>query len=198
MGICCVTQGAQASTLWQPRGVGRGWRWEGWFRMEGICVYPWLFRLVCGRSGHNIVKQLSSSKKKILRESHIIFEEILKCMWNYKKKTHIYIKNRQFMAPPSRTNDCYHFVIYTWKCCLSLRNSTLQMKIITPLRTIPSLHSPFYLSKETTIMSFCVYSPSLFCILLRVHMCVHISQNDIQYYFTCFVYISDIILYMPF
>ena len=36
MGICCVTQGAQLSALWQPRGLGWGGRWERGFRAEGI------------------------------------------------------------------------------------------------------------------------------------------------------------------
>ena len=37
VGICCVTQGAQPSALWQPRGVGAGGR-----EAQGggdICIY---------------------------------------------------------------------------------------------------------------------------------------------------------------
>ena len=44
---------------------GGGLRWEmgGRLKTEGKCVYLWLIQ-VDGRNQHNIVKQLSSSKKK--------------------------------------------------------------------------------------------------------------------------------------
>ena len=29
MGICCMAQETQTGALYQPRGVGWGWRWEG-------------------------------------------------------------------------------------------------------------------------------------------------------------------------
>ena len=29
MGICCMSQGTQTGALYQPRGLGRGGRWEG-------------------------------------------------------------------------------------------------------------------------------------------------------------------------
>ena len=44
---------------WQPRGVGRGGRWEGGSRLRGhMYTYGWLM-LLYGRNQHNIVKQLS-------------------------------------------------------------------------------------------------------------------------------------------
>ena len=112
-------------------------------------------------------------------------------MWNYQKKKKIYIYiyiyiNRQFMPPPSRTNNYYHFVIYTWKCCFSLRNSTLQMKIITPLRTIPSLHSAFYLSKETTIMSLCIFFQPILYTFTCSHVCAYIPEwHTVLFYTLC-------------
>ena len=68
MGICYVTQVAQPSALWQPRGVG----WDGrWVVVEGgisggrghMYSCDW-FTLIYGRNHHNVVKQLSSIKNK--------------------------------------------------------------------------------------------------------------------------------------
>ena len=39
VGICCVTQGAQPSALWQPRGVGWGWKVGRRFKREGTYAY---------------------------------------------------------------------------------------------------------------------------------------------------------------
>ena len=36
MGSCCITQGAQHSTLWQCRGLG--WVW-GWGEGRDICLF---------------------------------------------------------------------------------------------------------------------------------------------------------------
>ena len=38
MGICCMFQGTQTGTLYQPRGVGRGGKWEGGSRWRDICI----------------------------------------------------------------------------------------------------------------------------------------------------------------
>ena len=48
---------------------GGGLRWEmgGRLKTEGKCVYLWLIQ-VDGRNQHNIVKQLSSSKKKLKKK----------------------------------------------------------------------------------------------------------------------------------
>ena len=35
MGICCMAQETQTVTLYQPRGVGWGGRWEGGLRGRG-------------------------------------------------------------------------------------------------------------------------------------------------------------------
>ena len=46
VGTCCVKQAAQPCTLWPPRGVGWGGRWEGGSRGKGyMCTYGW-FRLL--------------------------------------------------------------------------------------------------------------------------------------------------------
>ena len=62
-GSCCITQGAQPSALWQPRGVrwcggGRwGWEWErGTLGRGHMYTYGWF--TMYGRDQHNIVKQL--------------------------------------------------------------------------------------------------------------------------------------------
>ena len=55
MGIGYMTQGAQTSVLWQPRGVGCSGRWEGGSSGRGhIYTYGW-FMLMYGRNQHNIV-----------------------------------------------------------------------------------------------------------------------------------------------
>ena len=41
MGICCMTQGTPTGALSQPRGVGRGRRWEGGSRGMGP-MHLWL------------------------------------------------------------------------------------------------------------------------------------------------------------
>ena len=67
MGICYVTQGAQASALWQPRAVGWGGRLKGGAGgSEHVYTCGW-FMLMYGRDHHNIVKQLSSSVHGILQ-----------------------------------------------------------------------------------------------------------------------------------
>ena len=40
MGICCVSQETQIGALYQPRGVGWGWRWEGGSKGRG-CMYTY-------------------------------------------------------------------------------------------------------------------------------------------------------------
>ena len=39
--LCCMAQETQTGALYQPRGVGRGGR----FQREGICVYLWLIHV---------------------------------------------------------------------------------------------------------------------------------------------------------
>ena len=61
MGNYCMMPGAQASALWQPRGVGWSERWEGGSRGMGhMCTYGW-FMLIYDTNQHNIVKKLSSN-----------------------------------------------------------------------------------------------------------------------------------------
>jgi len=39
MGICCMSQGTQTGSLYQPRGVGCGGRWEGKVKREGTYIH---------------------------------------------------------------------------------------------------------------------------------------------------------------
>ena len=68
MGIFCVTQRAQPSVLWQPRGVAGGGRWKGGLRRRGHMYTCGRFILMCGRNQHSIVKQLSSNKKNFFNQ----------------------------------------------------------------------------------------------------------------------------------
>ena len=45
MGICCMTQGTQMGTLYQPTGVWMGREVEGRFKKEGTHVYLWLINV---------------------------------------------------------------------------------------------------------------------------------------------------------
>ena len=38
MGICCMAQEIQKESLYQPRGVGWGGRWEGGSKGGDICI----------------------------------------------------------------------------------------------------------------------------------------------------------------
>ena len=40
MGICCMAQETQTGVLYQPRGVGRGERWEAVSKGRGY-IYPY-------------------------------------------------------------------------------------------------------------------------------------------------------------
>ena len=40
-GICCVARETQTGALYQPRGVGRGGRWEGSSKVRG-CMYTYV------------------------------------------------------------------------------------------------------------------------------------------------------------
>ena len=65
MGICCVTQEAQAGALYQPRGMGWGERWEEGLKGRGyiyIYIYGW-FMLRIDRKPQNSIKQLSFNKE---------------------------------------------------------------------------------------------------------------------------------------
>ena len=44
--------------------AGTGWEMEGRSKREGTNAYLWLIHVMYGRNEHNIVKQLSSNKKK--------------------------------------------------------------------------------------------------------------------------------------
>ena len=57
-----VTQRAQPSVLWQPRGVAEGGRCKGGLRRRGHMYTCGRFILMCVRDQHSIVKQLSSNK----------------------------------------------------------------------------------------------------------------------------------------
>ena len=67
MGVWPVTQGAQPSALWQPRGVGWGGKSGGGSGERGHIGICGLFMLLYGRSQHNIEKQLSANKNKFLK-----------------------------------------------------------------------------------------------------------------------------------
>ena len=63
MGICFMAQENKTSTLYQPRGVGLGRKWEGVSKGTGyMCTYGW-FMLRFERKQQNSVKQLSLNKK---------------------------------------------------------------------------------------------------------------------------------------
>ena len=86
MGSCCVTQRAQPSAPWQPRGVGWGRGWKAGSRGRGhMYTYCW-FTLLQGRNQY-IVKQLSSNLKKVtsytlLYLKRITNGDILYSTWN--------------------------------------------------------------------------------------------------------------------
>ena len=45
MGICCMAQETQTGALYQSRGVGWGWKWEGGSKgREYIYTYGWSCR----------------------------------------------------------------------------------------------------------------------------------------------------------
>ena len=80
-GICCMAQETQTRTLYQPRGVGWGGRWEGDSKGRGYMhTYGW-FMLRSDRKHQNSVKQLSFNKKiKIKRKKSLL--EV--SHWKYK------------------------------------------------------------------------------------------------------------------
>ena len=45
MGICWMTQGTQTGLLEQPRGVGKGGRWQGGSRARGTYEHMWLIHV---------------------------------------------------------------------------------------------------------------------------------------------------------
>ena len=62
LGICCLTQVAQLSTPWQPRGMGWGGTWEAGSRgRRHMYTCNW-FMLMYSRNQNKIAMQLSSSK----------------------------------------------------------------------------------------------------------------------------------------
>ena len=38
MGICCMSQETQTGALYQPRGVGRGGKWDGGSKGGDMCI----------------------------------------------------------------------------------------------------------------------------------------------------------------
>ena len=59
-----MSQETQTAALYQPRGVGRGGRWEGGTRGRGHMsyVYLWLIHVEVRQKKQNFVKQLSFNK----------------------------------------------------------------------------------------------------------------------------------------
>ena len=62
VGICHLTQAAQLSTPWQPRGMGWGGRWEAGSRGRGHMYTCDWFMLIYSRNQNKVAKQLSSNK----------------------------------------------------------------------------------------------------------------------------------------
>ena len=71
MGICCMSQGIQTGTLYQPRGVGWRGRWQGRGSRGRGHMYPcgW-FMLMFDRKQQNSVKQLFFNLKKKKERIH--------------------------------------------------------------------------------------------------------------------------------
>ena len=64
--------GDSNGTLFQPRGVGWGERWEGGSKGRGYMYTCGWFMLRFGRKQHNSVKQLSFKKKKKLKKGGML------------------------------------------------------------------------------------------------------------------------------
>ena len=63
MGICCMAQETQTGSLYQPRMVGWGGKWEGVSKGRGyMYTYDW-FMFSFDRKQQNSVKQLPFNKK---------------------------------------------------------------------------------------------------------------------------------------
>ena len=69
MGVCCVSQETQTGALEQPRGVGRGGRWEGGSKGSGYMYTYGLFTLRLDRTQQDYAKQLFFNKKKEKEEN---------------------------------------------------------------------------------------------------------------------------------
>ena len=55
MGICCMTQETQTGTLYQPRGVGWGGRWDGGSKGRGyMYTYGWFMLKKWGTCHHQM------------------------------------------------------------------------------------------------------------------------------------------------
>ena len=61
MRICCLAQGTLLDALWWPK-------WEGNWNKSGYKYTHGWFTLLYSRNQHNIVKQLNSNKKKIIKK----------------------------------------------------------------------------------------------------------------------------------
>ena len=98
MGICCMAQETQIRTLYQPRGVRWGGRWEGVSQGRGyLYTYGW-FMLRFDRKQQNSVKQLSFSKKQISLKKK---KKLCLSSWTWNKKFH-------GMVPYNTTNPLTH------------------------------------------------------------------------------------------
>ena len=82
-----MTQGAQTSTLWQPREVGWGGRWEGGPRGRGH-MYGWLM-LMNGRNQHKLQSCYHTTKNKYMKEKILPIVEPLATGFILKKKKKI-------------------------------------------------------------------------------------------------------------
>ena len=79
MGSCCITQGAQHSTIWQPGGVG----WErgvgGKFKRKGIYAYLLLIHVVVWQKPMQHCKAIILQLKKKLKRMPIHLYLTIRC-----------------------------------------------------------------------------------------------------------------------
>ena len=59
-----MAQETQTGALYQPKGVGRGGRWGGMFKREGIYVYLWLIHVEVWQKTIKFCKAIILQKKK--------------------------------------------------------------------------------------------------------------------------------------
>ena len=87
MGICCLIEGAQPSSLWQPRGMGQGGRWEQGALEGGAYIYLWLIHVNIRQKPTPYCKAIILQGKKST-ELMILFATLLKVtQWLSSKKS---------------------------------------------------------------------------------------------------------------
>ena len=87
-GICCVAWETQTGALYQPRGVGRGGRWEGSSKGRGcMYTYGW-FMLRFDRKQQDSVKQLSFNTKKKKKRFCALTTKVLGSILGWKLRSH--------------------------------------------------------------------------------------------------------------